>query len=296
MLSKQLRKNLSERNWLNIERQESNPSQTWLRLKKQSITAINDLILLANKLPEDKQKEIFSPARVEALVVQILYLGIFSQSHKDFNSRKSEIAARLIKRGIDLNINQYVNSSPDTPSLIKPTLDHLRQTVDICNDISYKMKLNSIDEEMEGSEYRYLFSWKNMLTREESRLISFILSKTGDDFAQIINVQNKGNNRRVIDFGVDTGEPEVGVQGTFQIAINNTYTRAEACIFDVHHQMIWKDDFLVKEVDKDINLAWRNNMSIKDGLHLANVLDYSNDFNFYIKKNYGSKKRAKQLK
>ena len=147
MLSKSMRKKLFERNWLNIEKQDSNPSQFWRRLKDQSITAINDLILLANKLPEDKQREIFSPPRIEALLAQILDLGELGLSNKDFNSRKSEIAARLVKRGIDLNVNQYVNSSIDTPSLIKPTLDHLRQTVSICDDISYNMKLKNIEEE-----------------------------------------------------------------------------------------------------------------------------------------------------
>ena len=298
MLSQPLRKKLYERDWLEIEKQDSNPSQTWRRLRDQSITAISDLILLANKLPEDKQKEIFSPTRIEALIVQILHIGIFSQSHKDFNSRKSEIAARLIKRGIDLNVNQYVNSSPDTPSLIKPTLDHLRQTINICNDISYKIKLKNIDEEVEESNYQYLFSWNNMLTREGDRLTSFILSKTGDDFiAQILNTQDKGNHRRVIDFGVDTGDPEVGVEGTFQIEINNAHTCAEARILNVHHQIIWKDELLVKEVDSDNNLTWRNSMSSNpNGHRLANVVDYSNDFNFYIKKNDEPKKRTKQLK
>lgn len=287
MLSKSMRKSLYERNWLDIENQESNPSQTWRRLKDRSIVAINDLILLANKLPEDKQREIFSPTRVEALIVQILYLGIYSRSQHDFNSRKSEIAARLIRRGIDLNVYQYVNSSPETSSLIEPTLDYLKKTVNICNDISYKIKLKNIHEEGEATEHRYLFSWNNMLTREESRLISFILSKTGDDFAQILNIKNEGNRRRVIDFGIDTGDPEIGVFGTFQITINNTGTRAEACIFDTHHQIIWKDDLLVKEVSKDTIMTWRKNMTH----NLANVIDYGNDFNFYIKK-----KQTKRLK
>ncbi|MGB7632385.1 MAG: hypothetical protein WBL68_01550 [Nitrososphaeraceae archaeon] len=292
MLSKSMRKKLNEHNWLWIEKQDSNPSQTWQRLKKLSVTAINDLTLLANKLPEDKQEEIFSPNRVEDLIAQIIYIGFFSQSHENFNSRKSEIAARLIKRGIDLSINQYMNSSPETPSLIKPTLDHLNQTVDICSDISYKMKLKNIDEEVEGSEYRYLFSWNNMLTREKNILINFILSKTGDFIAVILKVQNKGDNRRVITFGIDKGDSEIVAQGTFQIAIDNTHTHAEACISDVHHQIIWKDELLVIEVVKDTSLTWRNNLSH----NLTNSLDYGNDFNFYIKKNDGPKKRTKQLK
>ena len=287
MLSKSMRKKLNEHNWLWIEKQDSNPSQTWQRLKKLSVTAINDLTLLANKLSEDKQVEIFAPSRVEDLITQIIYIGFFSQSHENFNSRKSEIAARLIKRGIDLSINQYVNSSPETPSLIKPTLDHLNQTVDICSDISYKMKLKNIDEEAEGSEYRYLFSWNNMLTREKNILIDFILSKTCDFIANIFKVKDKGN-RRVIDFGIDTGDSK-SIQGTFKLAINNTYTHAEACIFDARHQIMWKDELLVKKIVDDTNLSWRSNSSYK----ITNVLGNTNDFNFYIKKTDRPKKQAK---
>src|ERR671919_325541 len=252
MLTQPMRKKISERNWLDIEKQDSNPSQLWRRLKEESIKAINDLILLANRLPDDKQREIFSPTRVEDLITQIIYIGFFSQSHENFNSRKSEIAARLIKRGIDLIINQYMNTSSETPSLIKPTLDHLNQSVDICNDISYKMKL-------------------------KNRLINFILSKTGDFISNIFKVKKDKGDRRVIDFGIDTGDSE-SIQGTFQITINNTHTRAEACIFDARHQVIWKDELLVKKIVEDISLTWRSN------LRYGSLLDHDNDFNIYIKK------------
>jgi hypothetical protein len=291
VLTKSLRRKISEQDWLDIEKQESNPSQTWRRLKDQSITAINDLILLANKLPDDKQKEIFSPTRIEAFIAQILDVGSFNQSHKHFNARKSELAARLVRKGISLNVCQYAESSPDTPSLIKPTLDHLEQTISICDDISYNMKLKNIREEEEGSKFRYLFSWNNMLTREKNRLISFLISKTGDDFADILNVQNKGGNTRIIDFGMDTGDPKVGIFGTFQLTINNTYTRAEAYIFNAHHQMIWKADLLVKEIAEDKNMTWRNNLSIYTGIQ-----DYGNDFNFYVGTKGESDKQTKKLK
>ena len=60
MLKKHMRKKILEHDWLEIEKQESNPTQTWHRLRDMTIRAINDLTLLAQKLPEDKQKEIFT--------------------------------------------------------------------------------------------------------------------------------------------------------------------------------------------------------------------------------------------
>jgi hypothetical protein len=39
------------------------------------ISAIDDIILLAQKLPEDKQKEIFTPSKIDSLIENILYIG-----------------------------------------------------------------------------------------------------------------------------------------------------------------------------------------------------------------------------
>ncbi len=39
---------------------EGNPSQTWLRLRARVRVAIDDLKLLAQKLPDDKQEQVFS--------------------------------------------------------------------------------------------------------------------------------------------------------------------------------------------------------------------------------------------
>ena len=55
-----MRKKINERNWLEIEKQESNPTQMWHRLRDNAKKAINDLILLSQKLPEDKPFDINS--------------------------------------------------------------------------------------------------------------------------------------------------------------------------------------------------------------------------------------------
>ena len=47
MLKKQMRKKILEHDWLEIEKQESNPTQTWHRLRQMTIRAIADLTLLA---------------------------------------------------------------------------------------------------------------------------------------------------------------------------------------------------------------------------------------------------------
>ena len=59
MLHNSVKSRLRERNWIEFEKKESNPSQSWRRMKNDSINAINELALIAQKAPEDKQNEIF---------------------------------------------------------------------------------------------------------------------------------------------------------------------------------------------------------------------------------------------
>jgi hypothetical protein len=54
------------------EKPHSNPPQRWKRVLKQGTTAIDDLILLAETLPEDKRAELFTPERVTRLFNAIL--------------------------------------------------------------------------------------------------------------------------------------------------------------------------------------------------------------------------------
>ena len=59
MFKKSLRKKLLEHKWVDIMKDDSNPTQTWRRIRDQAIRGLDDLILLAKKLPEEKQQGIF---------------------------------------------------------------------------------------------------------------------------------------------------------------------------------------------------------------------------------------------
>ena len=273
MLTSPMRKKIEEQSWLEIENEDSNPTQTWRRLRDQSIEAINDLILLAKKLPEDKQKEIFSPHIIDSFMRQILYLGERHPYQDSFNPRKAEVAAILVSRGIDVNSYQYLRLNEDTPSLVKATVDHLKQCVSVCNDISYKLKLRNIEEEAEELKYRYLFSWNNMLGKEKRKLLNFIIDKIDDDQIEILQSTIKLSDKTItFDFGQkipDFGQPadeSVQVSGSFFITINATNIGAEVNIFDETNGMIWEGNLLVKE-------------SLDD-----------HDFNIFIKRDYRTRK------
>ncbi len=245
-----MRKKIEEQTWLEIENEDSNPTQTWRRLRDQSIEAINDLILLAKKLPEDKQKEIFSPQIIDNFIRQVLYLGERHPYQDSFNTRKAELAATLVNRGIDVNSYQYFRLNEDTPSLVKITIDQLKQCVSVCNDISYKLKLKKVEEEAEKMKYRYLFSWNNMFGREKKRLLNFIRGLFGDDQIEIFQTSIKRKDKSIeLSFGQTFEKEET--YGTFHITINDSNTRAKVEMFDEVNGNVWGLDLLVKESPGD---------------------------------------------
>ncbi|CAN5499098.1 hypothetical protein BH18THE2_BH18THE2_25580 [soil metagenome] len=266
MLSKHMRKKLLERTLLEIEKKESNPTQMWSRLRNTCVRAIDDLILVAKKLPEDKQKEIFTPHKIDEFVSCLLYRGDTYPYPHIFNPHKAELASRLVERGVSLNSYQFHLLNRGTPSLVEPTSNHLKQAVSICRDISYKLQLKKIEEEAVEAEIVYLFSWNEMVNKEKHRLLDFITNKTGEYQIEIIEntVKRTNNNKKLeCNFGLKVGE-DIGdvVYGTVSIFMDDTKKGAEVSILDNNHNIIHKEDLLVQKSEEQ-----------------------GNDFNLYMKKN-----------
>lgn len=261
-----MRSKIREHSWVEIEEEDSNPTQTWRRLRDQSIEAINDLILLAQKLPEDKQKEIFTVSMIDKFIHQILYLGGESPPYPDgLNPRKAELAATFVRRGIDVNSNQYLQLNEDAPLLVKPTVDHLRQSISICNEISYKLKLRNVEEEAEKIKYRYLFSWKNMLGREKSRLLNFLREKIGGDYYIEVFQDSIKRSDKTIGFKFGQRFEKEEVYGSFHITMSDSKNRADLTITDEVNGDVLEMDLLVKEApgDSDFRIYVKRNDRIK---------------------------------
>lgn len=158
-----------------------------------------------------------------------------------------------MNKGIDVNSYQYLRLNEDTPALVKTTVDQLKQCASVCYDISYKLKLKSMEEEDEKSKYRYLFSWNNMLGREKGRLLNFIRSRFDDDQIEIFQRTIKRSDKNIdLIFG-QTFDEEV-TYGTFDLTINESSTSARVEMFDNVNGNVWELDLLVREELGDYNL------------------------------------------
>jgi hypothetical protein len=262
-----MRKKLIEQTWLEIEKKESNPTQMWSRLRNTCVRAIDDLILVAKKLPEENQTEIFTPSKIDEFVSCLINRGNTYPFPDIFNPRKAELASRLVERGVSLNSYQYRLLNRGTPSLVEPTSNYLKQTVSICKDISYKLQLKKIEEEAVEAQIVYLFSWNKILNKEKHRLLDFITNKTAaENQIEILEntIKRTNNNKKLeCNFGLKVGE-EIGdaVYGTVSILMDDTKKGAEISILDNNRNVIHKENLLVRKSEEqgnDFNLYMKTN-------------------------------------
>jgi hypothetical protein len=137
LLGKPLRRRLSEHNWLDAIRTDSNRYQTWARLRKSANLALDDLSLLAERLPNEKQEEIFTYQRVHALTKNIIWQPTWETNHDERDFRRTYLAAEIAEECITKCIKQYKKIEPDEV-LAMPLLDKLQESIAACKHIAQK--------------------------------------------------------------------------------------------------------------------------------------------------------------
>lgn len=163
MLDNATKKQFREHNWVEISDSVSNRSQKLRRLKKQANDAISDLSLLASRLPNEEQAEIFTQQNIKKLISSILR-GDTSELSEDanFNIRSTRIAALLVREGIDLCIKQYHTKIESNPVFNEHVINHLDKTKEICYEIDFKTRSSSFEISSEKGKLPYLFNWNEI--------------------------------------------------------------------------------------------------------------------------------------
>jgi hypothetical protein len=191
MLGKAARSRILERNWLDVEKRESNPYQFWHRIRDQANTGLRDLVLLANKLPEDKQDEIFNYINMKRLVASVL-----AHPDKPPDVRRTHLAALLVEEGLKVCIEKYESLLSETPQLTEPTIDHLKKTKLYCKEIAYAVDLDERKFVREQKELHYLFNWTRIPGSDNNKLVKFIKEEFGEfevNWIKAINKQDEDN-------------------------------------------------------------------------------------------------------
>jgi hypothetical protein len=171
MLKKDTRRQLREHGWLEIAKRHSNPTLALNRLKEQAIEAINDLALLAQKLPDKTLKDIFNYTNMSKLINSLLAETKLDGGGSALDDIEKTVLASLIsRRGIDFCIKQYGQKIETNSVLNESTIAQLNKSIDICDTIAFKMELPQIHAEAQKEGLNPLFNWNKIEEVHETKV------------------------------------------------------------------------------------------------------------------------------
>jgi hypothetical protein len=157
MLSQRSKNKLKEDNYRSIAKKYANLSAQEADWKRLSISALEDMILLAKKLPNDVQKEMFRYDNIRSFLQAILRgneKGLYSytkssnkaefrgenKEHDDeFDKRVTQIAACLITEAVKTCTEYYEKHIGPNPLLNKPLIEKLNEVAQLCNAMVFKV-------------------------------------------------------------------------------------------------------------------------------------------------------------
>jgi len=136
------------------------------RFKKQADVTLNDLALLAKKLPDDSLSKMFTQDNMRMLLRSILYgnydnidYGDPEDQHTqvDYNIRRAQLAALMTRTGINFCIEQYESRIEQNSVLSEPIIDQLKKASRICDEIVTKLYLPQMELRAQKENEIYLF-------------------------------------------------------------------------------------------------------------------------------------------
>jgi hypothetical protein len=265
MLGKLFRKRLLTQNWRDIMTQESNPTQSWHRIRDKANRMINDLILLGEKMPDEKQGEIFDEEKIFRLMRSILWKHDIDDIENTFegislDGRRTALSSLMVMVATEVCVEQYKLLMKDTPNLAEPTISHVRQSAAICRDIAYRSELMERDMDAEKQGLLYLFEWNKISTTKYTpRIAEFIRKEVRFMYIELgpIEVSKDGKNIR----GTFTDPPfDSESNWSFILDLNDTKTTATFRAFDKNGNERARKNLVVKhEHDSVVVYARKKN-------------------------------------
>jgi hypothetical protein len=177
MLRKDVRRKLIEHNWVDIKDKISNSSQTLKRFRKEIDVALDDMALLAKKLPEDNLQNMFTPKNLGLLLYSILYgndprysLDEEMYSDIDYKIRRAQLAALMAKTGINFCRKIYETKIEHNSILNEPIINQLKKSIEICDEIVAKMYMPQVQSTANKNNLHYLFNGAKIIDTYSKRM------------------------------------------------------------------------------------------------------------------------------
>ncbi|PWU80848.1 MAG: hypothetical protein DLM72_10085 [Candidatus Nitrosopolaris wilkensis] len=178
MLQKETRKKLDNHKWEYIARHDSNPSQTFYRIRTKVADAFVDLgRLLRAEFPEEKEEQLFDVDKIRGFARALLKCPKQNQTKYLDQTRRSQTALILAEEGLRFLISQYKLLSKRTPFLAQTTINELERSIQICNDISDELQSRYLESKTQKEKTVHIFDWDRVPGRHEQRLQDFLVEQ-----------------------------------------------------------------------------------------------------------------------
>lgn len=204
MLQKRTFALINKNNWETLEKEYSNPYEFHKRIRDGSNKVLNELSVLAEKLPEKIQSEVFNRPSLENLLLSILLIQ-GSRKKRGYNKksqiekmdhRRTELA--MISLDASLSHFKYIIEVlyPNTPSINRHIIKQLEDCITICKEITDLVENFDNEQQGEKEKLEYLFCWEKISASEGKRL-KFLLDIPVDEalflgnIGHIENIQSK---------------------------------------------------------------------------------------------------------
>jgi hypothetical protein len=200
--------------WSKMLEKESNRSQAITRIKSLSNRMLNDLLLLAEQVPEE-EIELFIPREMIAALTRML----LRQRLKDVtkipdpttvskpSASRVQLAYLLNEISVQSLISEYKLLFNNTPELANVVTEHIQKATSISRDIVYLIELNEGIALAEKKNLGYLFKWEELPGKDVVRLLDYLELEFGQTyFAKKIE---KNGNGKVLTFSTQIMEGDI---------------------------------------------------------------------------------------
>lgn len=242
-------------------RQDSNPTQTWKRMQSQVQQAIDDLVLVADSLPDDKQEQMFNYENVNRLISSILRQPFWIDSdHDELDSRRTQLAALLARMGLNKCITQYTTIVEKDVTLSAANVSLLQNAINLSNQIALKIQLQERELRTNNGTLVYLFNWSNVLNTDSNRLREFLKKEFDlEDWIKSATIK-KTEDDKTIFFSV---REDNNTLTSISIKLNDNDTNATLSIYDENGNEQHNKKLIVKDGNGTLNVYTKKTKTYK---------------------------------
>ena len=260
MLGNSLRKRLSEQNWINIIKEDSNPTQTWNRGRDKVNRGINDIILLAQKLPNDKQEELFNINNIKKIAVYLLQSVEDDRDYDEIRCTKNTLSGILAEKGLLKCMSQYNKIIQKRPELSEATTTQLQKAISICNAIA--LEIESRQYENDNENLIFLFEWNKICrSDDDDNKLKQLLVREFDikTWIESAHIEKSHNDNTISIIPAESNN-----RSSISIKLNDMKTSARLSVCNDYDNEVSHKNLVVKINDGTLSVYTRKNKKYKN--------------------------------